>query len=98
MWWRHERVHRKILENFEAYLSAYQKDRNKSEAELIHKSLSAIGKPGPVRQSIEDEGFSTSYLLDNAFLEHTRINPEPIKQGWLHRIEWRGHNQKAGFK
>jgi len=98
MWWRHERVHRKILENFVEYLTVYQQERNEKEEELLNKALKAIGKPARIRRSIQDEGFSISQILDNNFLDHAKKNPGPINQRGLHRIEWHGHNQKAGIR
>ncbi|MBM3137843.1 MAG: peptidase U34 [Chloroflexi bacterium] len=97
MWWRHERVHRKMLENFGDYHAAYQVERNQIEEELISKSMEAIAGPTSIRQKIENEGFTSSETLDNKFMDEFKSNPSPDDQFLLHRIEWKGHNLKAGF-
>lgn len=97
IWWRHERIHRKILENFVTNHANYQMERSETEEKIINKSLEAIGKSSQLRQSIEDEGFSISEKLDGKFLDQIKSSTGQINQGLLHRLEWRGHNQKAGF-
>jgi dipeptidase len=97
MWWRHERVHRKILENFEKNLAICLRERDEFEVDIINKSIEAIGKPSLFRQSIEDEGFSISGKLDEKVLDQIKTSSEPTDQDLFHRLEWRGHNQKAGI-
>ncbi len=96
-WWRHERVHRKILQNFQANLAMYQRERKEPEEKIINRSMGAIGGSAPIRQSIEDEGFSISEKLDEKFLDQMQSSSDQTNQGLLHRFEWQGHNQKAGF-
>lgn len=97
MWWRHERIHREILKNFQKNLALCQQNRSEFETYLIKKSIEAIGKPAPIRQAIEDEGFLISEKLDGKILDQLKSFSDPIEQGLLHRLEWRGNNRKAGF-
>ena len=96
-WWRHERIHRKTLENFPEYLSLIEERRKSMEINLIKKSLAANLKSADTRQEIENEGFFLSERLDESLLSEMVGEKTESKQRLLHQIEWRGHNRKAGI-
>lgn len=96
-WWKHEKVHRKVLKNYAERLPILKDKRDKIEMQMLKQSLSFIGKPKPERQFIEDQAFYNSEHLTEELI--TEFESDDLKgdQQWLYEVEWERHNKKAGM-
>ncbi len=94
VWWRHESFHRAMLRDYAGCRPGYARERDQLEA-LYRSSLSRV-EP---EQRLQ---FSARCFADDARLETTwreQIDRAAARgrQGWLHRLAWRGWSRQAGL-
>jgi len=102
-WWRHERLHRAVLQDYGARLPVYRDERDELEAAFLQEEKKLYEQhrntPGDPRESALAE-FSARCLsrADEATAEWTeQVTAVPVQQrpGLLYRSYWKKQNQAA---
>ncbi|MBU1339958.1 MAG: C69 family dipeptidase [Acidobacteria bacterium] len=113
LWWRHERLHRAVLLDFQHRIAAISEERDELEARFLQDAAQLEGTPpspdstavgtvkprkGQILKSLlTEKAFRESDTAESRWLENIRSLPVRNKLGFIYRRFWNGQNQKAGF-
>jgi secernin len=90
LWWLHERLHRKILEDYQTRLAIIQDDQQDFESRYL--SLVSQARSDTSGRSANDRTNALRQITEEAFAE-----ARDLESKWLRRIEEHSVNRKAGF-
>ena len=93
IWWRHERLHRTILRDFNARLSSIESERNKLEEYYLKQTA---GKQSGNISAITSDAFNTADRVEADWL--TRLAGAPVKNQprYYYRRYWKKQNSRSG--
>lgn len=100
LWWRHEKLHRLVLMDYQNRLKIYRKERNDLEIELIKKAkklLKAISSP-LTQENIEkiraftNDAFNRSMKKTKEWIRKVDNLPIESKPNYFYRRRWKKLN------
>jgi dipeptidase len=97
LFWRHELVHRRIIENYPERIGIIRNDISEVENSFFLKSGTLFSGSFEDRKTFSFDCFKKSDTLEREWSE--KINKHPIrnKNRFLYRLAWRKTNQAARF-
>lgn len=106
LWWLHERLHRKILEDYQARFAIIQDDQRDFESRYLSR-VSQVrsvisGRPAndrmKVLRQITDEAFAEAQNLESKWLRRIEERSVDRKPGLLYRRYWGNVNKRAAIR
>lgn len=105
LWWRHEKLHRLVLMDYQKRLNVYQDERNDLEAKLMKKTRKIVEKISiPITQenvdklrSLTDKAFMKSMKKTQKWIEKVENLSIESKPGYFYRRRWRKLNSHANL-
>jgi dipeptidase len=98
LWWRHERLHRRMLRDLPAALARLDSPRADLEAELLRRAADAPvdGASAEHRFSITRDAFDRARALEDEVLADPAIRNLPRRTSLRYRLYWARQNRRAG--
>lgn len=100
LWWRHERLHRRVLEDFQARLKAYSARRDELEGHYVREA----GEPAGIQDigkgagfALTERAFAESDRALSRWMDETAAVPVGKRPGPIYRRFWAKQNRKAGL-
>lgn len=97
LWWRHETLHRAVLQDYATRLSLYRQDRDALESDFIHAAAD-LARSADERAAFSAQCFARA---DEAIARWTeRVRAARVKQRppFYSTLAWRGFNRQANFE
>ncbi|MBD3214389.1 MAG: peptidase U34 [Candidatus Lokiarchaeota archaeon] len=96
LWWRHEKLHRLVLMDYQKRLNIYRDERNQMEAEFLKKMRKLIEKiSSPLSQdnidqltSLTNESLKNSMQKTLEWIDSIKNLPRDSKPGYFYRRRW----------
>jgi secernin len=97
LWWRHESLHRAILQDYVHRLMEFQPEQNSLEDQFITEAAKLSGTSPEKRRAFSTECFDQSDQLENRWA--TKMLTLPVQQNppFLYRQAWNKFNKEANF-
>ena len=103
LWWRHERLHRAVLENYDARSAVYRAERDALEAEFLADTKALVARqrerPAKERQTtlaaFSAQCFARADEAAAAWTARVREVSQRVKLPLLYSIAWRRTNRRA---
>ncbi|MBW1647238.1 MAG: C69 family dipeptidase [Deltaproteobacteria bacterium] len=96
LWWRHERLHRLVLEDFSHRLGLYRRDRNRLEAGWQQAARTASGRE---RFALTQKAFAQARQATEEWIQQVSASrPARRRAAWPYRFYWRRQNRLAGVR
>lgn len=94
LWWRHERLHRAILQDFSSRLDLIAPEREQLEAGFVAEALLCAPHE---RRDFSARCFATAADREEDWLK--RVSAQPVQRGtaFYQRIAWNQFNRQAKF-
>jgi len=105
LWWRHERLHRAVLEDYAARMPVYREARDALEREFMQYAGQLVAqyyraKPQARREALEDFSmrcFARANLALETWTDRVLDKPVKRKMPFFYKQAWKGFNRKAGM-
>lgn len=94
LWWRHEALHREVLRNYPARLTAYRAERDEMEARFVEQALAATCAPAEERARLSERCFQEANEALDRWLARVREIPA-VERPSLYTWAWRRFNRQA---
>ncbi len=94
LYWKHERLHRAVLNNYSERLAKYQDERDNLEEAFISNALEMQGKSWQTRFEFTQTCFEKANMEENRWYEKV-IEVPPRKLPWHYKQAWDGFNKSA---
>jgi dipeptidase len=106
LWWKHEKLHRLVLMDYQKRLNAYREERNELEANFIEKTRNEMKRFSfPLNDeeiatliSLTEEAFQTSIKKTEEWIERVQELSIESKPGYFYRKRWRKLNEHDKLK
>ncbi|MFH2065409.1 MAG: C69 family dipeptidase [Pseudomonadota bacterium] len=95
LFWKHELLHRTILNDFYPLLSDYQKDRDQLETLFFTRAIELSGAEHNTRSAFVKDCFDQWMETENKWISRLKHQPVKRKCGLLYKMAWKKHNQTA---
>ncbi len=96
LFWRHERLHRRVLQNYPQGMGVIAPARDELEAGLLEQALGASGADRSVREQIAKQAFGQGDKFINESLAALQGQSKAGGSGFLYAQAWRKWNKAAG--
>jgi secernin len=97
LWWRHERLHRAVLRDFQPRLSKFVEERDSMEAEFREKATSLRDAPADQRAVFTKESFNQASEALDRWTEAVNTTPLKGRNQYLFELAWRRFNKQANI-
>ncbi len=94
LWWQHERLHRRVLEDYPRRLDRYRTARDRLEAEWRRRARTASG---PERFALTRGAFAEARQATQQWIRQVAAVPPKRRPSWAYRRYWRHQNRLAGI-
>ncbi|UCD38548.1 MAG: C69 family dipeptidase [Fidelibacterota bacterium] len=94
LWWRHERLHRSVLRNFQPLLDTYRHERDELERSFRDRAESASSA---ARWDVTRQAFAQAREATDSWLERVREQATRDRRGRIYRLYWNKQNRAAGM-
>jgi len=98
LWWRHEVLHRSVLQDYQTRLNQYKDERNQLEEEFLHEAQQVMSASCEERQAFTARCFQKAGLATDRWTEQVRNLPVKDGQPFFHRLAWSAFNRQADFR
>ena len=95
LFWRHEELHRAMLEDYPARMAAYRAERDALEAEFISTALQGRRETPSKRRQLSVQCFERADEAESAWLKKVQEMPIQKSAAALHRSAWKKLSQEA---
>ena len=95
LWWRHERLHRRVILDHETRIQAFRGDRDRLEAEFL-AAADTVAPEG--RFALTREAFQRAFSAEDEWLEAVERTPVRRRPNAIYRSYWAKQNRKAGLE
>jgi secernin len=97
LWWRHEKLHREVLKDFQARLGLIQEERDLLEAKFREIAASLKDAPAANRAVFTKECYSQSSEALDRWIETVNSAPIQGRNRFLFQTAWRRFNSQANI-
>jgi len=97
LWWRHEVLHRSVLQDYAPRLSQYKVERDQLEKEFLTRTQQVIDASGEERLAFTAQCFHSAMQATARWTERVRKLPVKGGQPFFHRLAWRGANRQGNY-
>ena len=94
LWWHHERLHRRVLQDFPHRLELYRRDRDRLEAGWQQVARTAAGRE---RFGLTQNAFAQARRATEAWIQRVAAEPSKRRVAWPYRLYWRRQDRSAGI-
>ena len=95
LFWLHERLHRAVLQNYEARLATYRDERDALELEFIKGALALADASADERAAFSARVFQQAVIAENTWLERALKVPEKKASRFFDLRAWQKINKMA---
>ncbi|MFO7963638.1 MAG: C69 family dipeptidase [Desulfobacterales bacterium] len=95
LFWRHERFHRAVLEDFENRSTLFCREREAFEQEFFTKALKTAGRKRDERGKFSHACFQYAAALEDKWMVQVKQSRPNGKRGFLHKRAWEAFNRRA---
>ncbi len=97
LFWRHELLHRAVLEDYPERIKLFRSERDEIESHFVAEAFKKHNLPVDERLAFTRRCFDEADLAEAGWLNKVRSNPVKNKPGFLYRLAWNANNQLAGM-
>ncbi len=97
LFWRHERLHRSVLEDYPTRLASYRKQRDEMEGGFFDQALSLVQASIDKRKSFSANCFQQAWQVEDQWYHTVKDQPIEGRRGWLHKLAWDQFNKQTGM-
>jgi len=98
LWWRHERLHRAVLEDYPARLAMFAPERDALEAEfLVQVNALNRGASAEARSALSQRCFDRAREATEGWIQRVSRAPRGKGRPFFYRMYWRAQNREAQF-
>lgn len=94
LWWRHELLHREVLNDFQPRLNSFAEDRERLEAQFFSKAASSDKNS---RATLMQACFLEANSAEDQWLKRVKEIPIQRKPNLIFRWFWNKQNREAGI-
>ena len=98
LWWRHEVLHRTVLQDYQMRLNKYKDERDQLEKDFLHEAQQVMSASCEERQAFTARCFEKAGQATEQWIEQVRDLPIRGGQPILHRRAWSTFNRQADFQ
>ncbi len=95
VWWRHEQLHRAVLQDYASRLNLYQAERDALEADFVRSEQEMRGQSASERAAFTARCFTRADAAEAEWLNRVRRAPVKIKMPVLYRTAWKKFDKQA---
>ncbi|MBN1231106.1 MAG: C69 family dipeptidase [Anaerolineales bacterium] len=95
LFWKHEVLHRRVIENYQHSLALYAVERDKLEVEFVQAALELAHKPQTDRQSLVEKIFERTEIKEQEWADLVTNASLPVRTNMLYSQAWKGFNRQA---
>lgn len=96
LWWRHERLHRAVIESYPERMAAFAADRDQTEMEMLAKAERLAQAPVDERRRFTEACFAQADECETEWLQRVRA-VSGRKPAVYYRRAWEQFNREAKF-
>jgi len=89
LWWRHEVLHRAVLQDYQKRLACYRAERDALEMEFVQAAENLRGQPVNERAKFTATCFKQSAEALERWIEKVQRIPARQRESFLYRYAWR---------
>lgn len=97
LWWRHERLHRSILEDYPARQAAFAADRDALERDFVNGAEALPWRDVKSRLAYSTTCFQMADQAEQKWHDKVKGVPTHAKNTFYYRSAWRNVNRQAGL-
>jgi dipeptidase len=97
IFWRHERLHRATLRNYQSLIQCYQTERDDLERQFVEQALELAATPVGKRLDFSGLCFKDAEIAESRWLELVQQDKQENNQSFLHKLAWDGFNRQANI-
>jgi secernin len=95
LFWRHERLHRAVLEDYPTRVAAYEELRDKMERGFVIEALECAQESLQEREAFSRDCFQRAWQAEGEWFQQVKDLPIQGRRGWLHSLAWDKFNREA---
>jgi secernin len=95
LFWQHELLHREVLKDYGARMTAFAAERDALETQFVEGGLNLAGASAKQRGKYSAECFSRAGTHESGWLKRVREISVHPRGAWLHNIAWGKINREA---
>lgn len=96
LWWRHETLHRSVLENYAARSALIREDQERLEEQFIRR-VSESGLSLDARRRLSLECFEAAENARLKWLEQMNVQPSGSRNRFYYAAAWKRFNEQANI-
>lgn len=97
LFWRHERLHRRVLQNYAASSAVIHVEQQEIEQRFVAQAAILRQAKASERLAFSEECFQSASAVETHWQEQIEAIP-PQKQNWLYQSAWNRYNERAKFR
>ncbi len=97
LWWRHEDLHRAVLQDYPARQALYQSERDALESDFARAEQEVRARPAAERAAFTAACFARAAKAEADWSKRVQAAPVSKKLPVLFRAAWKKFNRQAGF-
>jgi len=94
LWWRHEALHRRILQDYPSGAAVLRREQAEMETELLRRAA-AVPRRG--RFALTEQAFRLAAQAEARWLQELRQLPAARRPGLVYQAYWNAQNRAAGM-
>jgi dipeptidase len=94
LWWRHEALHRRILQDYPARVGVLHKEQAALEEELLGLASAALRRR---RFAVTEQAFACAGEAEARWLAAIEAQPAEHRSGLVYQTYWNAQNRAAGI-
>jgi dipeptidase len=95
LFWRHERLHRAVLQDYPARSAVLMAERDALEQEFVAAALAIADRPASERAAFVVDCWARAADAETRWLAQIEATPPRRRNGLLYRQSWAGFNRAA---
>lgn len=97
LYWRHEAVHRRILQDYPAMISLIKPDQQQYESQMMTEVVRNLTASYNRRKDVSEQWFQKANDLEGTWLTRVRAAAPGRRNRLLYRSAWKKFNQEASM-
>ncbi len=97
LWWRHESLHRELLQDYAHRMADFIPQRDALEQAWVEEALRLANQSAESRRALSVQSFTHADTLTERLTAHYAAQPVQSPPGWLYRRAWHKFNRQCSF-
>jgi len=98
LFWRHEKLHRLLIEDYDYRVDLFREERDELENEFITKALYLADKDVDQRSDFVRKCYDKAANAEERWFELVASSGIKKRSNWLYALAWKKFNRKAGMR